>query len=328
MDGTRVDLERRVALLEGALRDVCTRLAALEGATAAEAVPAEPSAPAPLPARAEPAGVSEEDAPVANALTLAGRTFLVLGGAFLLRTLTEAGRVPGFLGALIGLAYALAWISLALKDGARGARTSAAVHGLTAALVAYPLIGEAATRLGAFSPVAAALALAGVTAALALAGRRAGLPVLVWTGILAGTATGAVLFVATRSIAPFVVLLLACYAGALALRRGPRASGLEWTPGVAAALLLAVGAWLSTRAEGTPEGWTALAPTGIAVLSAALAGLALLGAAHDVRTRALAPTDVLQPALALSVAAGLLFGGPVVSILWGFRGIIVAAHAP
>ncbi len=236
--------------------------------------------------------------------------------------------MPVFLGALLGLAYALAWIVLALRDGGRGARTSAAVHGLTAALVAYPLVGEAAARLGAFSPVAAALALAGVTAALALAGRRAGLPVLVWTGILAGTATAAVLFVATRSIAPFVVLVLACYAAALVLRRGPRAGGLEWTPGVTAALLLAIGAWISTRTEGTAERWAVLAPSGIAVLAAALVALALLGAAHDAKARGLAPTDVLQPALALSVAAGLLFGGPAVSVLWGFLGIVLAARAP
>ena len=64
--------------------------------------------------------------------------------------------MPVSLGALAGLAYALAWIGFALRDGARGARTSAVVHGLTAALVAYPLVGEAATRMGAFTPVAAA----------------------------------------------------------------------------------------------------------------------------------------------------------------------------
>ncbi len=335
MDGGRVDLERRVALLEGALGDVRARLEALEGGTSPVVVRPAPAAHA-LEASAPPAAVpaaaasddAEDGAPVANALTLAGRTFLVLGGAFLLRTLTEAGRVPVSLGALLGLGYALAWVGFALRDGGRGSRTSAAVHGLTAALIAYPLVGEAAARLGAFSPAAASLALAGVTAALVLAGRRAGLPVLVWTGILAGSATGAVLFVATGGIAAFVALLLALYAAGLALRRGPGAAGLEWAPGVAAAVLLAVGAWLSTRAEGTPAQWTALAPAGIAALAAALVGLALLGAAHDVRARGLAPTDVLQPAFALSVAVGLLSGGPAVSVLWGLLGIILAARAP
>ncbi|MEO8054793.1 MAG: hypothetical protein ABI768_06550 [Acidobacteriota bacterium] len=339
MDGSRADLESRVALLEGAFGDVRARLAALEGRTAPLAVPpaaladtlpafvGPASPPAALRADAAADG-ADEGAPVASALTLAGRTFLVLGGAFLLRTLTEAGRVPVSLGALLGLAYALAWIGIALRDGARGARTSAIVHGLTGALISYSLVGEAATRMGALSPVTAAIALAVVTAALVAAGRRADLPAFVWTGVLAGAATAAALFVATGAIAVFVGFLLALYAAALALRRGPGVEGLEWPPGVAAVLFLALGAWLSTRAEGTPERWAALTPAGIASLASALVALAVLGAAHDAKARGLAPTDVLQPAAALTVAAGLLFGGPAVAVLWGLLGIVLAARAP
>ena len=339
MDGGRADLEGRVVLLEGALGDVRARLAALEGAVApragAAAAPADTlpafvalaSPPTALRAGAVAEG-ADEGAPVASALTLAGRTFLVLGGAFLLRTLTEAGRVPVSLGALLGLAYALAWIGIALRDGARGARTSAVVHGLTSALVAYPLVGEAATRMGAFTPAAAAVALAAVTAALVAAGRRVDLPALVWTAVLAGAATAAALFVATGGIAVFVGFLLALYAAALALRRGPGVEGLEWPPGVAAVLFLALGVWLSTRPGGTPDRWAALTPAGIALLAAALVALSLLGAAHDAKARGLAPTDVLQPAAALTVAAGVLFGGSAVSVLWGLLGIVLAARAP
>ncbi len=337
MDGGRADLEGRVALLESALKDVSARLAALEGRTGpiqvrpAAVETAVPAAPA-IAAAAVPGGPvpsqAEEGAPVANAITLAGRSFLVLGGAFLLRTLTEAGRVPVVVGALLGLVYALAWVVLALRDGRRGANASADVHGLTAAIVAFPLVGEAATRMGAFTPAAAAVALAVVTAALVAAGCRAGLAVLVWTGVLAGAATGGVLFVATGAIAVFVSFLLALYAASLALRRRPGVEGLEWPPGVAAVLFLALGAWLSTRPGGTPDRWTALTPAGIAVLAAALVALALLGAAHDAKARGLAPTDVLQPAAALTVAVGLLSGGPAVSVLWGLLGIILAARAP
>jgi hypothetical protein len=338
MDGGPVDLERRIALLEGALRDVSARLAALESGRVA---PPEASRPAvevtaalvpPAAALTTPAPgpreTAEEGAPVANALTLAGRSFLVLGGAFLLRTVTEAGRLPAFAGALLGLAYAVAWIGLALRDGASGARTSAAVHGLTAALIAYPLVGEAATRLAAFSPAVAALALAAVTAALVLAGRRTALPLLVWTGVLAGTATSAGLCVATGALAAFIVFLLGLYAAALLLRRGPGVTGLEWAPGVAGASLLAIGAWLSTRPEGTPERWSALSPAGITAVGVALVVLAFLGAAHVARARDLAPTDVLQPAAALTVAAGVLSGGAAVSVLWGLLGIVLAARAP
>lgn len=332
MDGGRVDLERRVALLEGALEDVRARLALLErraAPCAAEAGPPQsPAAAGGAAPEPDAEAVPDAGAPVANALTLAGRTFLVLGGAFLLRTLTEAGRVPVVAGSVLGLAYALAWAAAALRDGRRGFRVSAAVHGLTAALVAYPLVAEAATSLGAFSPAAAALALAAVTGALVAAGRRADLAVLVWAGVLASTATAAALFVAAGGIAASVLLLLGLYAAALSLRGGPGAAGLEWAPGIAAASALAVGAWLSTRATGTPERFTALSPAWIVALAAVLVVLAVLGAAHDARARGLAPADVLQPAAALSVAAGVLSGAPAVSILWSLLGIALAARAP
>src|SRR5512140_3791720 len=184
MDGGRVDLEGRVALLESALGDVSARLAALERSAA----PAEGAAPSPViastaaaarvaaaaaPAAAalsDAAEAADEGAPVANALTLAGRSFLVLGGAFLLRAITEGGRLPVFVGALLGLAYALFWIGAAWRTGSRGARTSANVHGVTAALIAFPLVGEAATRLAAFSPFVAAVALAVTSAAFCASG--------------------------------------------------------------------------------------------------------------------------------------------------------------
>ncbi len=349
MTDGRVDLETRVALLESALRDVSARLAALETgrAGAAAAVPAPPATTRPVTPSVAPAAVlasaavapeppaqdlesAEEGAPVANALTLAGRSFLVLGGAFLLRAITEGGRVPAFSGALLGLAYALLWIGASWRTGTRGARASASVHGVTAAIIAFPLVGEAATRLSAFSPAAAALALAAVTLAFCASGVLARLPLLVWIGVLAGAGTAAGLFVATGAIATFVVFLLALYAASLALRRGPGAAWIEWIPGVAAATTLAIGAWLSTRSGGTPENWTAVGPAGIAVLAAALVLLAFGGAIHDARSRGLMPTatDVLQPAGAITVVVGILWGGAAVAVFWGLLGIVLSARAP
>jgi hypothetical protein len=337
-DGGRDDLEGRVALLEGALRDVSARLAALEGRgmpiAATAAVPSvvesaglapDASAPATAPSVIEPV---DEGAPVANALTLAGRSFLVLGGAFLLRAITEGGRVPVFFGALLGLVYALLWIGAAWRTGRAGGRTSASVHGVTAALIAFPLVGEAATRLAAFSPVAAAVALAGVTAAFCAAGVLARLPLLVWIGVLAGAGTGAGLFVATGAIATFAIFLLALYAAALALRRAGGAAGIEWIPSVAAAATIAIGGWLSTRPGGTPESWTAVSPGGLVALAGALFVLAMGAALHDAKSRGLQPVDVLQPAGALTVAAGVLLGGTAVAILWGLLGIVLHARAP
>ncbi|HVO51385.1 MAG TPA: hypothetical protein VMV60_10360 [Thermoanaerobaculia bacterium] len=347
MTDGRVDLEGRVALLESALRDVSARLAALEAgrvgaagtaeaasltATVASRAPVAPLASAatlPAPTHQD-LEAAEEGAPVANALTLAGRSFLVLGGAFLLRAITEGGRVPAFTGALLGLAYALLWIGASWRAGTRGARASASVHGVTAAIIAFPLVGEAATRLAAFSPTAAAIALAAVTAAFCASGVLTRLPLLVWIGVLAGAGTASGLFVATGAIATFVVFLFALYAATLVLRRGPGAARIEWVPAAAAASTLAIGAWLSTRAGGTPENWTAVGPFGIAALAAALILLAFAGAIHDARSRSLMPTatDVLQPAGALTVAVGILWGGPAIAVFWGLLGIVLSARSP
>ncbi len=342
-DGERVDLEGRLALLEGALRDVSARLAALEtgraGAAAAAPAAATPSvassaAPAQAAAVPEPPAQdvdsAEEGAPVANALTLAGRSFLVLGGAFLLRAVTEGGRVPAFSGALLGLAYALLWIGASWRTGTRGARASASVHGVTAAVIAFPLVGEAATRLSAFSPIAAALALAAVTAAFCASGVLARLPLLVWIGVLAGAGTASGLFVATGAIATFVVFLIVLYAASLALRRGSGTARIEWIPGVAAASTLAIGAWLSTRAGGTPDNWVAVGPAGIAVLAAALVLLAFGGAILDAWSRGLMPTatDVLQPAGAITVVVGIFWGAAAIAVFWGLLGIVLSARAP
>ena len=331
MDGRRVDLEGRVALLEGALGDVSARLEALEGKTAPPvATAARAAAVSEPPLVAAASETAEESAPVANALTLAGRSFLVLGGAFLLRAITEGGRVPVSFGALLGLAYALFWIGASWRAGARGKRTSSSVHGLTAALIAFPLVGEAATRLAAFSPPVAALALGAVVAAFCASGLLTGLALLVWIGVLAGAATASGLFGATGAIGTFVVLLLALYAATLALRRAPGAARIEWIPGIAAAATLAVGAWLSTRAAGTPEGWTSVSPAGIAAYAAVLVLLAVAGAAHDAASRGLVPTvtGVLQPAGALTVTVGILWGGVAVAVFWGLLGIVLSARSP
>lgn len=335
MDGRRVDLEGRVALLEGALRDVSARLESLEGKAAPPVAAAAAAAAAAVLSARQPvtpaaSGTAEEVAPVANVLALLGRSFLVLGGAFLLRAITEGGRMPVFFGALLGLAYAFFWIGASWRAGARGERTSASVHGLTASLIAFPLVGEAATRLAAFSPAVAALALTAVVAAFCASGLLTGLALLVWIGVLAGAATASGLFVATGAVGTFVVFLLALYAATLALRRAPGAARIEWIPGIAAAATLAVGAWLSTRAAGTPEGWTPVSPAGIAAFAAVLVLLAAAGAAHDAMSRGLVPTvaDVLQPAGALTVTVGVFWGGAAVAVFWGLLGIVLSARSP
>lgn len=47
---------------------------------------------------------------ISSTLPLLGRTLLILGGAFLLRAVTDLDRVPDSLGLALGFAYALLWL--------------------------------------------------------------------------------------------------------------------------------------------------------------------------------------------------------------------------
>ena len=79
-------------------------------------------------------------------LSLLGRLFIVLGGAYLLRAMTDAGAIPPAAGVALGLAYGLVWLVLADRAGGRGQRPAAVFHGIGAAMVAFPVVLEATTR--------------------------------------------------------------------------------------------------------------------------------------------------------------------------------------
>jgi uncharacterized membrane protein len=53
-------------------------------------------------------------------LALVGRTLIVLGGAFLLRAITESGVVSPSVGVSLGLAYAVTWLLARIRPRCRG----------------------------------------------------------------------------------------------------------------------------------------------------------------------------------------------------------------
>src|SRR5204862_7673283 len=95
----------------------------------------------------QPAPVEDSPSPILD-FALIGRSILIVGGAFLLRALTEAGWVPQLAGVALGFVYAMAWIVVAPE---------------TAALIAGALIVEATIRFHALDAPAGAL-LVGVSA--------------------------------------------------------------------------------------------------------------------------------------------------------------------
>ena len=145
--------------------------------------------------------------PVDFDLALVGRTLIVLGGAFLLRAITESGVVSPALGVSIGLAYAVTWLLIAFRPTVP--RKSAIYHGLAALLAAYPLIFEAARRFDVLDAVSAALALAVVTALWCALSWKRELHGVAWVGTVGGVAAASLLMGVTGSMMPFLWYLIA-----------------------------------------------------------------------------------------------------------------------
>ncbi|HEU5193632.1 MAG TPA: hypothetical protein VFW70_02740, partial [Methylomirabilota bacterium] len=242
-----MELERRVAELAEAHRHLERRLSALERRPAA-------AAPARRPAPAAGAGpdLSKEVAAVTKNLALAGRTLLVLAGAFLLRAITEAGAIPTWAGVGLGFGYAGAWMAMAYRAG-NTQPWSAAFHGAAAIVIGFPLLLEATARLGLLGPVTASAALTLLTGvALVIAARRK-LRALAWLVELGGVLTAIALMQATGRLAPPVLYLALVGAATLWLGYVLGWIHLRWPVAVAtdlALVLLTIRATAAFAAEG------------------------------------------------------------------------------
>jgi len=250
-------------------------------------------------------GVPPAGAETTRWITLLGRSCVVLGGAFLIRALTDSRVVPLGAGVALGMLFAAAWVFFSHRAGASGATLSAGFHGVTAALIAYPLILETTARLGAMSDPVAALTLIGFTALLLLASWRDRLGWLAWIGILPCLLTTLVLVRATHGRAEYTAVLLVLAAATFWLVDRPQWGGLRWI--VAGGLDLVV---LRAVLTSTPP---------LLATSLALAGLSL--ALVFSRTAALSrPVDTFE---ALQTLAGLVIG-----LAGALRASVQAGYGP
>lgn len=296
MEDRVVRLESRVANLTEHLADLEQRLAALEGRV-------------PTPAEEPPdsdslaAIVGLEGIPVQQWLGLAGRTLVVLGGAYLLRALTGSHVLPAQVGVGLGLLYGAPWLLLASRAAARGSQLDAFTHALTTALIGYPLVWEATLRFNALSPEQSAALLGALTAgALVLSAARA-LQGLAWVVTFGALASAAGLAIATGSWTAYTVLAIAVGLATLWLGYTLGWTVLRWPAAAAANGMLLI---VTGRAAVTGQVRTALV-----VQMLMLAGY--LGS-FAVRTlfigREVIPFEVAQSIGVLAVA----FGGAIALI--------------
>jgi hypothetical protein len=282
--------------LEARLDRIEARLARLERGAELAGVP--DGAAAPVEERPDTVAPGTEWG-LARLVSLGGRTLIAIGGAYLLRALTEAGTLPRPLGVGAAFAYAAGLAAAAARAG-RSHPASATFHGAASAAIAFPLIWEATARFALLSPGrgAAALALAG-TVSLAIAWWRA-LHGLAWIAAAAAATTALATMAATgQAVAPASALVgLALFTLWMSYERDWYV--IRW-PMALAADFVVVG--VTARAAGARALDDPLAAVAVQVLL--LGGyLGSIAARTLVRGRRLMPFEAVQGVLALVIGLG------------------------
>ena len=247
MSGTPPTLESRLEELAQVVARLEGRVAALEkGGVTARRPAARPQAAA---AKEEP----WNSAQVTRVLSLGGRTLLVLAGAFVLRALTDSGRLPAPIGVTLGFLYAGSWLVMADRAGRAGNGLSAAFHAVTVVAIGFPLLFEATTRFKLFGPRSSILMLSALTAAALLLASRRRLQVLAWVVSIGGIVTAVALMAAAGLLVPGALYLAALGAAALWIGYVIDWTGLRWPVALVVDLVMLLVA-IHAADTGTAEG--------------------------------------------------------------------------
>ena len=313
--GTGVDrIDDRVDRLERAVESLTRRIQSIEEQrTSAAATDLLAGVPGGIVA------VAPRGADVPRVLSLAGRTFVVFAGAYLLRALTESGTLTGPAGITVGLVYAGLWLVLADRT-ASVEPLGAELHGAAALTIALPLLWEACTTRQLIPPVAAALAVGLVSMAALFVAWRQRLHALAWIATVGALITGVALVVRTTAFPAYAAFFIVLGIATLWLGYDRGWYGLRW-PTALIADLAVVG--LTTRAitEHTGERPAAAIGAQLLLLSTYLT---MIAARTLVRGRAVIPFEVAQGAATLAVGLG---GAMVVTAATGVGGLTLGLGA-
>jgi len=311
MEDRLLRVESAVRDLEQSIGNIEHRLAVIERAVAAPSAgdaDGDRSASPAQPVLASPALPVLDREDLVTMLSFVGRTFVALGGAYLLRALTDAAVVPLPQGTALGLTYAMGWLVMSDRAGAANRHTSAAFHGLVATIVAFPLLWESVTRFQLLTPDAAALALALATALTLTVALRQRSQVLAWIAVLAALTTSLALVIATRVVLPFAGVTIALGVATLWIGYSADWVLVRWPAALVADLMV-----LALAMRVASGSWPDPPAQVIAVQLLLLTGhLTSVAARTLLRGRDVNVFEVVQTAAALAV---------------GFGGAVYVAHA-
>ncbi len=257
--GQRDDLLQQVQKLQGSLKDLQSRVSALESSLSPDQHMAPANVDGPMVVVDPPADQFPSDPwdniDFGRLMTLMGRSIMVLASAFLLRFITDSSVVPPIPGVMLGVALGIGLILLSIRSGMHHDRLSANAHGLTAVIIVYPLIFETVVTLKIIPILLGAGFLAIVTAAGLLAAWHQSLRGLAWAFVLGTLAICLALISSTGEYIVFTILLLGLGAASCILAYSRRWHLMRWV--VAATLglaLIRLVAMASGAAGGLPSG--------------------------------------------------------------------------
>jgi len=236
---------------------------------------------------------------VVPALTLIGRALMALGGAYLLRALTEGGVWPPTVGITLAFGYAAGWLAAADRSGRRHP-PAAIFNGATAVMIALPLLWESVTRFHTIGPWVASIVLVASTLAPTAVAVRRRLQPLAWIALLGALTASVALTAATGALLPFAAADIVLGVTTLWVGYTIDWVWLRWPAAVVADLaVLALAAGVSTHA-------LANAPAAILATQLLLVGAYLISVALRtlVRGREVNVFEALQSTAALVVGFG------------------------
>jgi hypothetical protein len=295
--------EERLDALERTVASLEARLAAMEGRSAESLALLSPGVGS-SPQEREPFRPAFDPAIDAlTAMTLAGRTLMVLGGAYLLRAFTESAVWPAWFGVTVGLVYAASSLAAAGGAARRDRRLSGEFHGATALMMALPLLWEAVTRFGLVGPVPASALLAVVVLATLAIAARAGLQGVGWLATIGFIVSTVALTAVTGAVLPFAVVDILVGVATLWIGYTVNWIGLRWPVALVAdvaVIALGIAATNGTASSG---------PTAIVAVQLLLLGAYVTSVAIRtlVRGREVIPFEAIQSTAALLVG----FGGAI-----------------
>jgi hypothetical protein len=269
----------------------------------------EPAKPAFSTARTSD---SVETLQLSASLTFIGKALLGIAGAYLLRAVSASGALPRAIVAPIAVAYAIGWLVVAIRSGARG-RLAGVLYSSTSILILAPMLWELCLRFDAMSASVAALVIALYVAVTVILARGAHDPWGLAVAYTGAALTALALSIGTHDMAPFTAVLLAMAILTEFARIRGRAVPFAHLVFLAVdldiwALILIYRSPAESRPEYPSLGPGLLVAAPLLLFAVHVAGIAL----HTLgRRRPIAVADVLQAMIALFlVACGLLWFTP------------------